>query len=258
MLKKMVIVSILFLLIVSFSKTAGAAITVTNPWGYYQITDGKLTLNVNFPNILTLNVSLPKMALLKTYLGGCLVFFYWSNYVGADFGAFGLYFPVDLSSIIPGTSLPISSDTPTWVGEWQVTGPGKFTVVPIDADYYTLDTLSDLEDYINDLLSGSGLTIPISVTVTKYSFTGTQDSKDKLKANLSLGIGVNIYEGIVKGTITITASLTTSKGTADSPAPLGGSLSALNGGGSASFKGLGNLVVNILKTLPLEDLVPAK
>ena len=75
----MVIVSILFLLIVSFSKTAGAAITVTNPWGYYQITDGKLTLNVNFPNILTLNVSLPKMALLKTYLGGCLVFDYWSG-----------------------------------------------------------------------------------------------------------------------------------------------------------------------------------
>ena len=269
MLKKMLIVSILFLLIVSFSNTAGAAVTVTNPWGFYQITDGKLDLNVNFPSILTLKVTLPKMSLLKTYIGGCLVFYYWSGYWGEDFGAFGLYSPVDFSSIIPGAEIPIDTSTPTWVGEWQMTGSGKFKVVPIaqDADgyYYNIEDLSDLEDYLNELLSGSGLSVPISLTVTNYSITGTQDSKDKLKANLSLGIGVNIYEGIVKGTITLKISLSTSKGTADPPV-MGASLSALNGGRSAalnggrnaSFKRLGNLIVNIIKTLPLEELEPSK
>ena len=74
MLKKILIVSVLFLLIVSFSNTARAAIELTNPLYYYQISGGSLNANVNFPKIITISVKCAKRGDLKSYLEGCFVF----------------------------------------------------------------------------------------------------------------------------------------------------------------------------------------
>jgi hypothetical protein len=266
------------MLIVSFSKTAGAAVTINNPLGYYQLTGGKLSVSVNFKNILTMNVSLPNIAILRSYLGGCFVFDYWYNDDGPiyweDNGVFGMYFPIDFSTILP-IELPITipTDGPTWVGEWGLTGPGKFSILPVyqaeDGLYYTL-TPSELADYINELLATQGGIISmITVTVPKYSFTGTQDlKKDTLKINFSLTININAI--VTTGTITLSGTnLTTSRGTLEPPEPppiifssnaakqAGGILSIPRPSETASPNGLANWVVDIIKTLPLEDIVPA-
>ncbi len=258
MLKKTLIVSVLFLLIVSFSNTAKAAVTIDNPLGYYVISSGKLTLSASFPNLITINVSLPSLALIQSQAKTAFAFFYWSGQEYADYGPFGVYLPVDLSGLIP-IPIPISTDAPSWVGEWQVTQPYKFVILPIAQDeegyYYTLETVSDFEDYMNNLLQSSGgLLSMVSVTVKKYSFTGTMDKSDKLKLTLALEIGVNALD-LVTGSIKLSGSFNTLKGSADPPEAPGGILAAPQANSSKPFGGVGNWVVDVIKKLPLEQMM---
>ncbi len=258
MLKKTLIVSVLFLLIFTFSNTAKAAVTIDNPLGYYVISNGSLTMSVNFPNIISISVKLPKLALIQSQAKTAFAFLYWNGLEYADYGIFGLYSPVDLSSILP-LPIPISTEEPIWVGEWQVTSPYKFRIVPIAQDdegyYYTLDTTADLEDYINNLLSSmGGLVGMITVNVTQYSFTGSMDSSDKLKLALNLGISVDAA-GLVTGTIKVTGKFDTLRGSMD--APQAASLAASNTISSkpSGKAGIANWVVDVIKKLPLEQMM---
>ncbi|MGD0918163.1 MAG: hypothetical protein ABSB22_17060 [Thermodesulfobacteriota bacterium] len=261
MLKKILIVSVLFLLIVSFSNTARAAIQITNPYGYYQINGGSLNASINFPKIITISVKVPNVTILKSLLAGCFVFDYWSGGFGEDLGVFGIYTPADLSSVIPGVPLPISTDTPIWVGQWEMTGPGKFSIAIAylgdDGFYHILPDKSDLAQYINDLLSAqSGIINMIQVTIPKFTFSGIQDTKkDTLKVSFSLTINVDAV--VTTGTITLTGSFTTSPGTINPPAAPAGIFSATDASAKATSKDLGNWVVDIIKALPLKDAVPA-
>ena len=124
-----------------------------------------------------------------------------------------------------------------------------------------LTSLPDLAQIISMiyLSTQSGILNIIDVTSQKLFLLGSwNSSSDTMKANLSLGIGVSVY-GIVNGTITLTGSFTTSRGTLEPPAAAAGILTATdeNGNANATSKDLGNWVVDIIKALPLQDAVPA-
>ena len=258
MLKKTLIVSVLFLLIFTFSNTAKAAVEITNPLGYYMISKGSLNMSVNFPSLISITVKLSNLALIQSQAKAAFAFFYWNGLEYADYGIFGIYSPVDLSGMLP-IDLPIATDEPIWVGEWQVTSPYKFRIVPIAQDdegyYYTLDTAADLEDYINNLLSSTGGLIGmITVNVTQYSFTGSMDSSDKLKLALNLGISVDYGIGPA-GTIKLSGKFDTLRGSMD--APQAASLAAPNANSSkpSGGGGIANWVVDVIKKLPLEQMM---
>jgi hypothetical protein len=259
MLKKMLIVSILFLLIVSFSITSEAT-TVNTPYGYYQIVGGKLKVSVNFTNFVKLTIDLPNLASISDLLGGYFVFYDWVYYPGYDYtnGPFAFYLPLDLTSIIPlsltNQAQPLQQDdsvAPTIVGEWDMTGSTKFTITPADEHGNPVHIAKS----INDLLKTQAPPLNmITAEVTKYSFTGSMNSNGSLKMSLALGISIDAF--ITTGTISLTGSFTTS-GPSSQPLASSGILSVPNGSSKASSKDIANWVVNILKTLPLKDTVPA-
>ena len=261
MLKKMLIVWVLFLLIVSFSNTSEAT-TVNSPNGYYQIVGGKLKLSVNFTNFIKMTIELPNLTSIKDLLGGYFVFYYWKNTSGQiidySYGPFAFYPPLDLTNIIP-ISLTHQAQAlqqdggaePTIVGEWDMTGSTKFTITPADANGNPVDIAKS----INDLLKTQAPPLNmITAEVTKYSFTGSMNSNGSLKVNLTLGISIDAF--ITTGTITLTGSFTTS-GPSSKPPASSGILSAPNGSSKVSSKDIANWVVNILKTLPLKNAIPA-
>ena len=261
MFKKMLIVWVLFLLIVSFSNTSEAT-TVNSPNGYYQIVGGKLKLSVNFTNFIKMTIDLPNLTSIKDLLGGYFVFYYWVDEYGDvidySYGPFAFYPPIDLTSIIP---IPLANQAqalqqdggaePTIVGEWDMTGSTKFTITPADANGNPVDIAKS----INDLLKTQAPPLNmITAEVTKYSFTGSMNSNGSLKVNLTLGISIDAF--ITTGTITLTGSFTTS-GPSSKPPASSGILSAPNGSSKVSSKDIANWVVNILKTLPLKNAIPA-
>jgi hypothetical protein len=258
MLKKMLIVSILFLLIVSFSNTSWAT-TVNTPYGYYQIVGGKLKVSVNFTNFVKLTIDLPNLASISDLLGGYFVFYEWGYYPGYDYtnGPFAFYLPLDLTSIIPisltNQAQPLQQDDgvePTIVGEWDMTGTTKFTITPADEHGNPVD----IAQTINDLLATQEFPLNmITAEVTKYSFTGSMNKDNSLKLNLALGISIDAF--ITTGTISLTGSFTTS-GPSSQPPASSGILSAPNGNIKGSSKDIANWVVKILKTLPLKNAIP--
>jgi hypothetical protein len=260
MFKKMLIVWVLFLLIVSFSNTSWAT-TINSPSGYYQIVGGKLKLSVNFTNFVKMTIDLPNLTSIKDLLGGYFVFYYWSvngHVIDYSYGPFAFYLPLDLTNIIPipltNQAQPLQQDDgaePTIVGEWDMTGPGKFTITPADENGNPVD----IAQTINALLATQEFPLNmITAEVTKYSFTGSMNKDNSLKLNLTLGISIDAF--ITTGTITLTGSFTTS-GPSSQPPASSGILSAPNGSSKVSSKDIANWVVNILKTLPLKNAIPA-
>ena len=263
MFKKMLIVWVLFLLIVSFSNTSEAT-TVNSPNGYYQIVGGKLKLSVNFTNFIKITIDLPNLTSIKDLLGGYFVFYEWVDYPGYDYtnGPFAFYLPLDLTSIIPisltNQAQPLQQDDgaePTIVGEWDMTGSTKFTITPADANGNPVD----IAKAINDLLKTQAFPLNmITAEVTKYSFTGSMNSNGSLKVNLTLGISIDAF--ITTGTITLTGSFTTS-GPSSKPSDaaylLSNTMSAPDGNIKGSSNDIANWVVKILKTLPLKNAIPA-
>lgn len=258
MLKKMLIVSVLFLLIVSFSNTSEAT-PVNTPYGYYQIVGGKLKLSVSFTNFIKMTIELPNLTSIKDLLGGYFVFYEWVYYPGYDYtnGPFAFYLPLDLTSIIPisltNQAQPLQQDDsvePTIVGEWDMTGTTKFTITPADENGNPVD----IAQTINALLATQEYPLNmITAEVTKYSFTGSINNDKSLKLTLNLGISIDAF--ITTGTITLTGSFTTS-GPSSQPPASSGILSAPNGSSKVSSKDIANWVVNILKTLPLKNAIP--
>ena len=265
MLKKTLIVSVLFLLIVSFSSTARAT-SVIGPNGYYQIVAGKLSATVNFPNYFKITLSLPKLDNIEDFLGGYFRFWYWEYWYGIDYtsGPFAVFVPLDLSSLsLPLINQPSISQTqalqleePTIVGEWSMTTPAKFVIVPADDTGQTID----LEQSINDLLATQEFPLNmITADVTKYSLTGSVNSNGTLKVTLSLGISIDAF--ITTGTISLTGTFNTAGPTYELPEPpviLSNTLSGPKGSTKGSSKELANWVVKILKTLPLRNVVPGQ
>jgi len=263
MLKRILIVPIVLLLIVSFYNTAGAT-TVNSPNGYYQITGGKLKVGVNFPSFFKITLDLPNLTMIKDLLGGCFVFYYWVNQYGQvidyTYGPFSFYLPLDLSDIpIPlknqaQASLDTQTEFPT-VGEWWMTGSNKFAITP--ADEYGNPV--DIAQTINDLLATQESPLNmITANVTRYSFTGTVNSNGSLKVNLALGISIDAF--ITTGTISLTGSFTTSLPSSEPPEEsfiLSNNIAAPRVSLKGSSKDIASWVVKILKTLPLKSLVPA-
>jgi len=263
MFKKMLIVSILFLLIVSFSNTSEAT-TVNTPYGYYQIVGGKLKMSVNFTNFIKMTIELPNLASISDLLGGYFVFYEWEYYPGYDYtnGPFAFYLPLDLTSIIPITltsqAQPLQQDDgtePTIVGEWDMTGSTKFTITPADEHGNPVD----IAQTINALLATQEYPLNmITAQVTKYSFTGSVNKDSSLKLSLSLGILIDAF--ITTGTISLTGSFTTGLPTYELPEDsfiLSNTMSAPNGNIKGSSKDIANWVVKILKMLPLKNAIPA-
>jgi len=259
MLKKMLIVWVLFLLIVSFSNTSEAT-PVNTPYGYYQIVGGKLKLSVNFTNFIKMTIDLPNLASISDLLGGYFVFYEWVDYPGYDYtnGPFAFYLPLDLTNIIP---IPLTDQAqppqqdggaePTIVGEWDMTGSTKFTITPADENGIPVD----IAQTINDLLATQEFPLNmITAEVTKYSFTGSINKDSSLKLTLTLGISIDAF--ITTGTISLTGSFTTS-GPSSQPAASSAILSAPNGNIKGSSNDIANWVVKILKTLPLKNAIPA-
>lgn len=256
MLKKILIASILFLLIVSFSNSIGA---VNNPVGnnqiaYYQIVGGDMPASVNFPKIVTMSLSLPNLGILKSFTTGTyLAFGYYLDSSGhplyTDHGPFGVYLP-DLSNTSLGLSLPISTGI-TWVADWKMKGTTKnFTIVTVDE---TTGQETVLETLITDELSKLNLPVSVDVTVPQYAFTGSLNSKDTLSINLATKIEVTVAGGIIpNGTITLSGSFTTGTPTTTLPAA---AISAQDGKGNLSNE-LAHWVVHIIKKLPLKYVVP--
>lgn len=233
-----------------FSNTSWATI-VNSPNGYYQIVGGKLKLSVNFTNFIKMTIDLPNLTSIKDLLGGYIVFYYWIDQYGHvidySYGPFAFYLPIDLTSII---SIPLTNQE-TIVGEWDMTGSTKFTITPADANGNPVDIAKS----INDLLKTQEFPLNmITAEVTKYSFTGSMNKDNSLKLNLTLGISIDAF--ITTGTISLTGSFTTS-GPSSQPPASSGILSAPNGSSKVSSKDIANWVVNILKTLPLKNAIPA-
>ena len=262
MLKKMLIVWVLFLLIVSFSNT-GWATTINSPNGYYQIVGGKLKLSVSFTNFVKMTIELPNLTSIKDLLGGYFVFYYWKDessgkIIDYSYGPFAFYLPLDLTSIIPipltNQAQPLQQDggaEPTIVGEWDMTGSTKFTITPADENGIPVD----IAQTINDLLATQEFPLNmITAEVTKYSFTGSINKDSSLKLTLTLGISIDAF--ITTGTISLTGSFTTS-GPSSQPAASSAILSAPNGNIKGSSNDIANWVVKILKTLPLKNAIPA-
>lgn len=242
MLKKILISSILFPLIVFFSNTVWA---VNNLPGNYQIVSGKMPASVNFPKILKMNISLLNLGILESLSTGTyLVFGYYVDNNGkvlySDHGPFSFYLS-DSSSTKRGT---------TWVADWVMNGATKFTIVSVDE---TTGQQTDLETLINDLLSNLRLPVSVDVTVPQYAFTGSLNSNHTLNINLAIEIGVTVGGGIIPpGTITLNGSFKTGTPTALPNA----ATSAPTGRASVSNE-IANWVVNIIKKLPLKYVVPA-
>jgi len=261
----MLIVSILFLLIVSFSNTSEAT-TVNSPSGYYQIVGGKLKSSMTFTNFIKMSIELPNLSSIKDLLGGYFVFYYWidqyDHVIDYSYGPFAFYLPLDLTSIIP-ISLTNQAQAlqeedgvePTIVGEWQMTGTGKFRIIPADENGDPVD----IAQTINDLLAEQEFPLNmITAQVTKYSFTGSMNSNGSLKMSLALGISIDAF--VTNGTISLTGSFTTGLPSYEPPEDsfiLSNTLSAPNGNIKGSSKGIANWVVKILKTLPLKNAIPA-
>ena len=264
MLKRILIVPIVLLLIVSFCNTAGATV-VNSPNGYYQITGGKVKASVNFPSFFKITIDLPNLAMIKDLLGGCFVFYYWvdpydNHVLSYDYGPFSFYLPLDLSDIpIPLANQPQAPlDTQTEfpiVGEWDMTASNKFAIIPADENGDPVD----IAQTINDLLATQDFPLNmITAEVTKYSFTGTVNSNRTLKVNLALGILIDAF--ITTGTISLTGSFTTALPTLEPPEEsfiLSNTKSVPNGSIKGSSKDIANWVVKILKGLPLKSIIPA-
>jgi len=266
MLKKILIVSVLFLLIVAFSGTARAT-SVIGPNGFYQIVAGKLNATVNFPNYFKITLSLPNLSNIEEFLGGYFVFYYWVNQydqvLDYTYGPFAFFVPLDLS----GFSLPLINQSsinqpqalqleePTIVGEWSMTAPTKFAIVPADDTGQTIN----LEQSINDLLAEQDFPLNMIIAnVTKYSLAGSVNSNGTLKVTLSLGMSFDAF--ITTGTISLTGTFNTALPTYELPEPpviLSNTLSGAKGSTKGSSKELANWVVKILKTLPIKNVVPA-
>ena len=263
MLKRILIVPIVLLLIVSFCNAAGAT-TVNSPNGYYQITGGKVKASVNFPSFFKISIELPNLAMIKDVLGGCFVFYYWVNQYGQvidyTYGPFSFYLPLDLSSLpLPlknQAQAPLDSQTEfPIVGEWSMTTSNKFAITPADENGDPVD----IAQTINDLLATQEFPLNmITAEVTKYAFAGSVNSSGTLKVSLALGILVDAF--ITTGTISLTGSFTTALPTSDPPEEsfiLSNTTGAPIGSIKGSSKDIANWVVKILKGLPLKSLIPA-
>jgi hypothetical protein len=264
MLKKILIVPIVLLLIVSFCNTGGTT-TVNSPNGYYQITGGKLKTSVNFPSFFKIRIELPNLAMIKDLLGGCFVFYYlvdpYDHHVlYYDHGPFSAYLPLDLSNLpIPLTNqaqAPLDAQTEFPImGEWSMTGSNKFVITPADENGDPVD----IAQSINDLLATQDPPLNmITAEVTKYSFTGSVNSNGSLKVKLALGISIDAF--ITTGAISLTGSFKTSLPSSEPPEEsyiLSNTMSAPNGSVKGSSKDIANWVVKILKGLPLKNLIPA-
>jgi len=263
MLRKVMIVLILFLLVASFSKSAGAtSVSWIGPNGYYEIVGGKISAKVDFPQFFKITLDLPNLKNINGLLGGCFVFYCWGDgYTCFDEteGPFAAYIPLDLTSIIPlANQAQLQEDIePSNVGVWYMTSATKFAVIPTDSDGNQID----MEQTINDLLATQEFPLNmISVEITKYSFTGSVNKSGSLKASLSLGISINAF--ITTGTISLTGSFTTATGTSYPPeTDLPFILSASNKNIKnikASPQELANMVVKFLKMLPIKNMIPAQ
>jgi hypothetical protein len=250
MLKKILIASILFLLIITFSNSVGAA---NNLVGNYQIVGGDMPASVNFPKIVTMSISLPNLGILKSLTTGTyLIFDYYydnnGNILYTDHGPFGVYLP-ELSNTNLGISLPISSGI-TWVADWVMKGTNKFAIVTVDEK---TGQETNLEALINDLLSNLNLPVSVDATVPHYVFTGSLSGKHTLSISLAMKIGVTVAGGVIpNGTITLNGIFTTGTPTALPDA----AMSAQNGRANLSNE-LAHWVVHIIKKLPLKYVAPA-
>jgi len=264
MLKRILIVPIVLLLIISFCNTA-VATTVNSPNGYYQITGGKLKASVTFPSYVKISIELPNLAMINGLLGGCFVFYYWvdpydHHVLYYDHGPFSAYLPIDLSNLpIPlANQAQAPLDTATEfpiVGEWSMTTSTKFTITPADANGDPVDIAQTINEQLGALDPPLNL---ITAEVTKYSFTGSVNSNGTLKVTLALGISIDAF--ITTGAISLTGSFTTSLPSSEPPeAPfiLSNNVAAPNGSVKGSSKDIANWVVKILKGLPLKNLIPA-
>jgi len=248
MLKKILIISILFLLMVLSSSSVGA---VNNLVGNYQIVGGHMPASVSFPKMITMSINLPNLGILKSLTTGAyLIFDYYYDTNGkilyTDHGPFGVYLP-ELST--SGTSLPISSGI-TWVGDWVMTGTNKFAIMTVDE---TTGQETDLQTLINDLLSNLNLPVSVDTTVTQYAFTGVLNSKNNtLSIKLAVKIEVTIAGGVIpNGTISLSGSFTTGTPTTLPPAVM-----SVQGRKANLSNEIAYWVVHIVKKLPLKYLVP--
>jgi hypothetical protein len=165
MLKKVLIVSALFLSIVVVSNPVWAQSCPT-PDGYYLL-DGKLTAKANFPGFVTLSLKLPALKNIEAFA------FFDSS------GGFSLLLPL-VSELLTGT--------PELSGSWTPTGCSTFAVTGIG------------QSLIDQLPPGIEATISESFTGTRQS-----DDTIKGKFNLGVSIGFQGFEVgtiTIKGTFT--------------------------------------------------------
>lgn len=256
MLKKILIASILIFLIASFSSSIGA---VNNPFGYYQITGGDIPASLNFPKVITMEISLPNLAVLKTLTtpGTYLVFDYYDSSgiptiisggspVATNYGPFGIYNP-DLPSKI-ASYIPSGLPDLVWISDWKMQG-SKFVI-----EDKTTGEEASLQTLIDNEISKLNLH-HVDVTVSNYSFMGSLNSKHSLNISLAVKAGVAATEGnIPNGTIAINGLFTT--GPQQTEPPWGTGITPQNGKANLS-NDLAKWVVHIIKKLPVKYLVPA-
>jgi hypothetical protein len=226
MLRKMLIISIFIVSMIGLSNPA-LATTPSYPLDgtYWQI-DGKVTIKLNFPNLVSITLALPKLATLAT-LGSPEVFVF--NGDGTFTGSL-----LDLGSSMELDIPPLT---------WDQTG-NNFTV-----------DIADFAAALLDSLNASGLT----VTQTKPPvFSGKVASNgSSISAKLTIGYNISVDLGtggppMSAGTLSVTGSF---KGTPAEATLL--SLSKATIGQPSKWSIIKNILLDIKAQIPRKG-VPQK